>query len=157
MRRARLVTPPVAALLLLSAIPIMQVGAGTVFWAPPAILLAALLIAWAAESAQFFSAQGFARDTGMVANAARVCCGSRAGVEATSPAASRESYRRVAIVDRICLAGDLSHCGFGASREDRPALAPHQIGTAPLAVLSKLPPGDEEGIGDLEQIQRSTS
>lgn len=32
----------------------------TALWATPAILLAAMLIAWAAESAQFFVAQGFA-------------------------------------------------------------------------------------------------
>ena len=32
----------------------------TILWAAPSILLSALLIAWAAESAQFFIAQGFA-------------------------------------------------------------------------------------------------
>src|SRR5947208_13313439 len=32
----------------------------TILWAAPAILLSAMLIAWAAESAQFFIAQGFA-------------------------------------------------------------------------------------------------
>jgi cation:H+ antiporter len=32
----------------------------TVLWAAPAILIAAVMIAWAAESAQFFVAQGFA-------------------------------------------------------------------------------------------------
>src|SRR3954470_14451111 len=32
----------------------------TAVWTTPAILLAAMLIAWAAESAQFFIAQGFA-------------------------------------------------------------------------------------------------
>ena len=31
-----------------------------VFWTAPAILVAAMLIAWAAESAQFFVSQGFA-------------------------------------------------------------------------------------------------
>jgi cation:H+ antiporter len=43
----------------LLAIPIPQVQPNTVFWAAPAILLAAMMIAWAAESAQFFIAQGF--------------------------------------------------------------------------------------------------
>ncbi|MFP5249002.1 MAG: hypothetical protein ACLGP3_04165, partial [Acidobacteriota bacterium] len=38
----------------------MQVGPSTALWAAPAILLAAMLIAWAAESAQFYIAQGFA-------------------------------------------------------------------------------------------------
>lgn len=38
----------------------MQVGPETALWATPAILGAAILIAWAAESAQFYIAQGFA-------------------------------------------------------------------------------------------------
>jgi len=45
---------------LLAAIPLMEVGPETALWAAPAILVAAMLIAWAAESAQFFIAQGFA-------------------------------------------------------------------------------------------------
>jgi len=48
------------AFLLLAAVPMREVPASTVLWAAPAILLAAMLIAWAAESAQFFVAQGFA-------------------------------------------------------------------------------------------------
>ncbi len=56
--RAARIAPPVIALL--AAVPIMQVGPETALWAAPAILLAAMLIAWAAESAQFFIAQGFA-------------------------------------------------------------------------------------------------
>jgi cation:H+ antiporter len=51
---------PVFALLLLAALPIQEVGPWSVLWTAPAILLAAMLIAWAAESAQFFIAQGFA-------------------------------------------------------------------------------------------------
>jgi cation:H+ antiporter len=39
---------------------IAKVGPETALWAAPAILIAAMLIAWAAESAQFFIAQGFA-------------------------------------------------------------------------------------------------
>jgi len=35
-------------------------GPQTILWAAPAILFAAMSIAWAAESAQFFIAQGFA-------------------------------------------------------------------------------------------------
>lgn len=58
-RRAGSATP-VFALLVLLAIPIQEVSPGTALWATPAILLAAMLIAWAAESAQFFVAQGFA-------------------------------------------------------------------------------------------------
>lgn len=42
------------------AIPIVQVGPETALWATPAILISAMLIAWAAESAQFYIAQGFA-------------------------------------------------------------------------------------------------
>ena len=37
-----------------------ETTATTVLWTAPAILLAALMIAWAAESAQYFVAQGFA-------------------------------------------------------------------------------------------------
>lgn len=56
----RLVAAPVCALLLLSAGAIPEVSPSSVFWTAPAILAAAMLIAWAAESAQFFIAQGFA-------------------------------------------------------------------------------------------------
>ncbi len=41
-------------------VPLRDVHPITVLWAAPAILLAAIMIAWAAESAQFFIAQGFA-------------------------------------------------------------------------------------------------
>ncbi len=58
-QRARQVTLPVCALILVAA-PLEQTSPGTALWATPAILLAAMLIAWAAESAQFFIAQGFA-------------------------------------------------------------------------------------------------
>ncbi|MBI5083998.1 MAG: hypothetical protein HZB13_05300 [Acidobacteria bacterium] len=51
---------PVAAFALLAAVEIVAVGPETALWATPAILLAAMLIAWAAESAQYFIAQGFA-------------------------------------------------------------------------------------------------
>ena len=40
--------------------PIRHVSPYTAMWTTPAVLLAAMLIAWAAESAQFFIAQGFA-------------------------------------------------------------------------------------------------
>lgn len=48
------------ALLLLSAMPIRELGPTAVLWTAPAILVAAMLIAWGAESAQYFIAQGFA-------------------------------------------------------------------------------------------------
>ena len=57
-RAARAV--PACALILLSAGAIRQVDPSSVFWTAPLILVAAMLIAWAAESAQFFIAQGFA-------------------------------------------------------------------------------------------------
>ena len=47
-------------LLLLLAVPLAEVPPSTLFWAGPAILVSAIAIAWAAESAQFFIAQGFA-------------------------------------------------------------------------------------------------
>jgi len=58
-QRARQVTLPVCALILVAA-PLEEASPGTALWATPAILMAAMLIAWAAESAQFFIAQGFA-------------------------------------------------------------------------------------------------
>ena len=42
------------------AVPLKETSPATVLWTAPAILLAALMIAWAAESAQYFVAQGFA-------------------------------------------------------------------------------------------------
>ena len=56
----RRVAAPVCALLLLSAGTIPEVNPSSLFWTAPSILAAAMLIAWAAESAQFFIAQGFA-------------------------------------------------------------------------------------------------
>src|SRR3984893_8492983 len=54
------VGPPVCALLLLAAVPMQTAGPWPILWTAPCILLSALLIAWAAESAQFFIAQGLA-------------------------------------------------------------------------------------------------
>jgi cation:H+ antiporter len=49
------------ALFLFAAVPtIAETSPWTLLWAAPGILLAALVIAWAAESSQFFIAQGFA-------------------------------------------------------------------------------------------------
>jgi len=45
---------------LLAAAEVARTSPSAVFWTAPAILLASMLIAWAAESAQFFIAQGFA-------------------------------------------------------------------------------------------------
>lgn len=47
-------------LLLTAATTIPESGPMTFLWAGPCLLLSALLIAWGAESAQFFIAQGFA-------------------------------------------------------------------------------------------------
>src|SRR5438270_9804108 len=51
---------PACALLIAAVTPIRELGPSAVLWTAPSILLAAMLIAWAAESAQFFVAQGFA-------------------------------------------------------------------------------------------------
>src|SRR6266567_2315257 len=58
--RQHQIVAPVCALLLFAAVPIRELGPSAVLWTAPSILLAAMLIAWAAESAQFFVAQGFA-------------------------------------------------------------------------------------------------
>jgi cation:H+ antiporter len=49
-----------AFLLLLLVVPLHQIAPSTIYWAAPAILVSALMIAWAAESAQYYIAQGFA-------------------------------------------------------------------------------------------------
>jgi cation:H+ antiporter len=54
------VLAPVCALLLVSAGTIPEEGPYSLFWTAPAILISAMLIAWAAESAQYFMAQGVA-------------------------------------------------------------------------------------------------
>jgi cation:H+ antiporter len=59
-RRPQQVIAPVCALLILAVVPIRALAPSAVIWTAPSILLAAMLIAWAAESAQFFVAQGFA-------------------------------------------------------------------------------------------------
>lgn len=60
-RAAESPAPPyVFALMLLSVAAIPEVNPSSILWSAPSILVAAMLIAWAAESAQFFIAQGFA-------------------------------------------------------------------------------------------------
>ncbi len=51
---------PIFFLFLFFAAPLREAPPSTVLWAAPAILISSLMIAWAAESAQFFIAQGFA-------------------------------------------------------------------------------------------------
>src|SRR4249920_1062680 len=52
--------PPAYFLILLLVVPLHQTAPSTIFWAAPAILISALMIAWAAEASQYFMAQGFA-------------------------------------------------------------------------------------------------
>src|SRR3954454_22195635 len=54
------VIAPVCALLLVSAGSLPEEGPMALLWTAPAILVSAMLIAWAAESAQYFMAQGVA-------------------------------------------------------------------------------------------------
>ena len=51
---------PLFLFFLFVAAPLKETSATTVLWTAPAILFSALMIAWAAESAQYFVAQGFA-------------------------------------------------------------------------------------------------
>jgi cation:H+ antiporter len=51
---------PAFFLLVLFAVPMLQVPPATVLWTAPAIIVSAVMIAWAAESSQYFIAQGFA-------------------------------------------------------------------------------------------------
>jgi cation:H+ antiporter len=50
----------VPVLLLFAVVPLSASSPWTVLWTAPAILISSVLIAWGAESAQFFIAQGFA-------------------------------------------------------------------------------------------------
>src|SRR4051812_16811601 len=54
------VIAPVCAMLLVTAGSLPETGAASLLWSAPAILVSAMLIAWAAESAQYFMAQGVA-------------------------------------------------------------------------------------------------
>ncbi len=56
----RLSVFPIFFAFLLFAAPIRVTAPSTILWTAPAILVSALMIAWAAESAQYFIAQGFA-------------------------------------------------------------------------------------------------
>jgi cation:H+ antiporter len=51
---------PIFFAFLFFAVPLRQTGPSTIYWAAPAILVSAVMIAWAAESAQYFIAQGLA-------------------------------------------------------------------------------------------------
>jgi cation:H+ antiporter len=51
---------PIFFAFLFFAVPLRQTGPSTIFWTAPAILASAMMIAWAAESAQYFIAQGLA-------------------------------------------------------------------------------------------------
>lgn len=57
-KREQAAIPVCALLLVATGIPLASPA--SVFWTAPLVLAAAMLIAWAAESAQFFMAQGFA-------------------------------------------------------------------------------------------------
>src|SRR5271165_547288 len=46
--------------LMLAAAELRETGPATLLWAGPCLLFSAMMIAWGAESAQFFIAQGFA-------------------------------------------------------------------------------------------------
>ena len=59
-QRATAIYAPTFAFLLFAALEIAQVPPSTALWAAPAILFSAMMIAWAAESAQYYVAQGFA-------------------------------------------------------------------------------------------------
>ncbi len=58
--RAQVIQGPLFALMFLAALDIAHMSPYGALWTAPVILLSAMLIAWAAESAQFFIAQGFA-------------------------------------------------------------------------------------------------
>ena len=108
--RPQQVIAPVCALLLFAAVPIRELPPSAVLWTAPSILVAAMLIAWAAESAQFFVAQGFALAIlAWLQTLAGIRRRSRARLEAAGAAAARQSHRRAAPAHRSRLAHDLFH------------------------------------------------
>src|SRR3954463_7134595 len=58
--RSGRISHPVFLFAILAVLEVSRVSPATALWTTPAILFSAMLIAWAAESAQFFIAQGFA-------------------------------------------------------------------------------------------------
>jgi cation:H+ antiporter len=56
----RAATGTAMATLMLAGLPLETMSPSSVLWTMPAILFAAMMIAWAAESAQFYIGQGFA-------------------------------------------------------------------------------------------------
>ena len=109
---------PSSFVFLFFAAPLRETGPSTIFWAAPAILVSALMIAWAAESAQYFIAQGLA-----LAILAWMQTLPEFAVEAVLawkqqvPSAAREPDRRLAAADRPRMARDLFHRGDVASAE----------------------------------------
>jgi cation:H+ antiporter len=182
-----------AAFILAAAPTLKEASPATALWAAPSILLAALLIAWAAESSQFFIAQGFAlailawmqtmpefaveavlawrqQIPFLFANltgALRLLTG--LGWPAIYFAAAfvhrrrtRTPLRRIRMepehsVGVIGLLPPLIYVAFivwKGSLELYDAAVLIAIYAAYLALLSRLPPQEEEGIEDLERIPR---
>ena len=115
-----------APLLFLAAEPTLRERSPeTILWAAPSILFAAMSIAWAAESSQFFIAQGFA-----LAILAWMQTLPEFAVEAVlawhQPGAFfvRQPHRRIAAADGARLADDLLRGGRCASSPRRPATPP---------------------------------
>ena len=182
-----------AAFILAAAPALKEASPATALWAAPSILLAALLIAWAAESAQFFIAQGFAlailawmqtmpefaveavlawrqQVPFLFANltgALRLLTG--LGWPAIYFAAAfvhrrrtKTPLRRIRMeaehsVGVIGLLPPLLYAGFivwKGSLHLYDAVVLIAIYAAYLALLSRMPPQEEEGIEDLERVPR---
>jgi cation:H+ antiporter len=173
---------------------IRPTGPQTILWAAPSILIAALVIAWAAESAQFFIAQGFAlailawmqtlpefaveavlawhqQVPYLLANltgAVRLLTG--LGWPMIYFAAASVHRRRTGTpLRRIVLEGEhsvqvvglipalayVSLISWKRSLDWTDALVLAGIYAAYLALLSKMPPEEEEGIEELERVPRA--
>ena len=101
---------PLFFLFLYFAAPIREASPSAILWTAPAILIAAMMIAWAAESAQFFIAQGFALAIlAWMQTAAGVRRRSGARLASRGSLVNGELDRRAAPAHRFRLAGDLLH------------------------------------------------
>ena len=192
--RGQVIQAPLFALMLLAALDIVHESPQAVLWTAPAILLSAMLIAWAAESAQFFIAQGFAlailawlqtlpefaveavlawrqQVPLLLANltgALRLLTGlGWPMIYATAAYFHKRKYGKPLneivlepehCVEVVGLAAPLLYMTFvyfKANLTVWDGLALTLIYVAYLAVLSKMPPQEEEGIEDLERIPRA--
>src|SRR4051795_6856039 len=191
--RNRAAQSAILALFMVTSLEIAHVGPRTALWAAPAILMAAMLIAWAAESDQFFIAQGFAlailawlqtlpefaveavlawkqQTSLLLANltgALRLLTGlawpmiyATAGFVHYKRTGRHlrfiqlDPHHSVEVTGLILPLGYMTFVWWKGKLEIYDAVVLVILYSAYLALLSKLPPEESEGVEDLEAIPR---